>query len=126
MSPQRLSVNEIIRRIRARIVTRRVLQGIAITFAVAAVTLIGASILANKFNHKQALLIVLRIVPLILTIERRRSSKDISLWWAWGIWGCLALMLPASLASPDPEFRIFGIINIVLFTAVAIQVLRYR
>jgi hypothetical protein len=73
MSPQRLSVNEIIRRVRARIVTRRVLQGIAITFAVAAVTLIGASILANKFSHKQALLIVLRIVPLILTIA--------AAWW---------------------------------------------
>jgi hypothetical protein len=73
MSPQRMSVNEIIRRIRTRIVTRRVLQGIAITIAVAAVTLIGASILANKFNHKQALLIVLRIVPLILTIA--------AAWW---------------------------------------------
>ena len=73
-----------------------------------------------------AIVLPLWNIPLILNIERRRSSKDISLWWAWGIWGCLALMLPASLASPDPVFRIFGIINIVLFTAVVIQVLRYR
>lgn len=73
MGPQRLSVNEIIRRIRTRIITRRVLQGIAITVAVAAVTLIGASVLANKFSHKRALLVVLRIVPLILTIA--------AAWW---------------------------------------------
>jgi hypothetical protein len=67
MSPQHLSVNEIIRRVRARIISRRVLQGVVITFAVAAVSLIGASLLANRFYNKQALLMVLRIVPLILT-----------------------------------------------------------
>jgi hypothetical protein len=67
MSPQHLSVNEIIRRVRARIITRRVLQGIVITLAVAAASLIGASILANRYYNKPALLMVLRIVPLILT-----------------------------------------------------------
>ena len=65
-------------------------------------------------------------IPLILNIERRRSSKDISLWWAWGIWGCLALMVPASLASSDQVFRVFGVVNVVCFTAVVIQTLRYR
>lgn len=65
-------------------------------------------------------------IPLIRKIQRRRSSKDISLWWAWGIWGCLALMLPASLASADRVFRVFGIMNVLLFTAVVVQVLRYR
>jgi hypothetical protein len=73
MSPQRLSVNEIIKQIRARILTRRLLQGVAITLAVAAVSLVSAAILANKFSHKQALLIVLRIVPLVLTVA--------TAWW---------------------------------------------
>ena len=65
-------------------------------------------------------------IPLILRIRRRRSSKDISLPWALGVWGCIFLMLPSSLASPDVIFRCFGIMNAVLFTAVVIHVLRYR
>jgi hypothetical protein len=73
MGPQRMSVNQIIKQIRARIVRRRVLQGVAITLAVAAVSLISASILANKFSHKQALLMALRILPIVLTFA--------TAWW---------------------------------------------
>ena len=65
-------------------------------------------------------------VPLIVRIHRRRSSEDVSLWWALGVWGCLLLMLPSGLASPDPVFRVFTLANLVLFSAVVIQVLRYR
>ena len=65
-------------------------------------------------------------IPLILKIGRRKSSKDISLSWALGILGCIFLMLPSALASPDAVFKAFGIVNAVLFTAVVIQVLRYR
>jgi hypothetical protein len=73
MGPQRLSVNQIIKQIRARIVRRRVLQGVAITLAVAAVSLISASILANKFGHKQVLLMALRVLPILLTFA--------AAWW---------------------------------------------
>ena len=73
MGPQRLSVNQIIKQIRARIVRRRVLQGVTITLSVAAVSLISASILANTFSHKQALLMVLRITPLVFTVA--------AAWW---------------------------------------------
>lgn len=65
-------------------------------------------------------------IPLIIRIARRRSSQDISLPWALGVLGCIYLMLPSALSSPDIIFRVFGIVNAVLFTAVVVQVLRYR
>lgn len=65
-------------------------------------------------------------IPLILHIQRRKSSSDISLSWVLGVWGCIVLMAPAAFHSPDPAFRAFGWTNLVLFTAVVIQVLRFR
>ena len=65
-------------------------------------------------------------LPLILRIERRRSSADISLAWVLGVWGCILLMAPAAVRSSDPAFRIFGGMNLALFTGVVVQVLRFR
>ncbi len=65
-------------------------------------------------------------IPLMLRIERRKSSQDVGLAWACGVWGCLVAMLPAGLASPDRIFRAFTVMNVVLFTGVVVQVLRYR
>ena len=65
-------------------------------------------------------------IPLIIKIEQRKSSKDISAAWAVGVFACILLMLPSGVISPDPVFRIFTLINTVLFGAVALQVLRYR
>lgn len=65
-------------------------------------------------------------IPLIIRINRRKSSKDISLSWALGIFACIVLMLPAALVSSDVVFRVFSIINTLFFTAVVVQVLRYR
>ena len=65
-------------------------------------------------------------IPLILRIQRRRSSQDLSLLWALGVWVCILLMLPAALASPDRVFRAFAVVNTVLFSAVVIQILRFR
>lgn len=65
-------------------------------------------------------------IPLILRIERRRSSADLSLAWALGVFGCIVLMLPAALHSPDAVFRVFSVANAVLFGAVVVQMLRYR
>ena len=65
-------------------------------------------------------------IPLIIKIARRRSAKDISLAWTLGVFGCFVLMLPSGLISPDPVFRVFCIANVVLFSGVVIQVLRYR
>ena len=65
-------------------------------------------------------------IPLILRIRARRSSKDVSLWWAVGVWVCLVAMVPSGLASPDRVFRLFTIVNIVLFSGVMVYVVRYR
>ena len=65
-------------------------------------------------------------IPLILTIRRRKSSRDISLAWALGVLVCILLMLPSALTSPDGVFRAFGVVNTVLFSGVVFQVLRYR
>ena len=65
-------------------------------------------------------------IPLIVRIERRKSSKDISLAWALGIFGCLIGMLPSGLQSPDPVFKAFTCVNLTIFSAVVAQVLRYR
>lgn len=73
-----------------------------------------------------AVLMPLWNIPLIVRIEKRKSSRDISVSWALGVLACILLMLPASLISPDPVLRVFGVANAILFTAVVIQILRYR
>ena len=73
-----------------------------------------------------AVILPLWNIPLIVRIERRKSSKDISLFWAIGVWICLILMFPAALISNDIVFKVFSIVNIILFSIVAIQALRYR
>ena len=65
-------------------------------------------------------------IPLILKIIKRKSSKDISLSWALGIWTCLLLMLPAGLASVELIWKVFCITNFILFSSVMITVLIYR
>ncbi len=35
-------------------------------------------------------------------------------------------MLPAGLVSSDPVFKVFTVVNTVLFSAVVVQIVRYR
>lgn len=65
-------------------------------------------------------------IPLIVRIEKRKSSDDISLFWAAGVWICFLFMLPSGLTSSDIVFKVFSIVNLILFTIVLIQTLRYR
>ncbi len=65
-------------------------------------------------------------IPLILKIKRRGSSKDFSLTWGLGVWFCILLMMPAVFISHDIVFKVFGIMNFFLFTAVVVYVLKYR
>jgi uncharacterized protein with PQ loop repeat len=65
-------------------------------------------------------------IPLIVKIFRRRSSKDISLSWALGVWICIVLITPSAVRSQDNVFRIFGIINLIFFSGVMFAVFRYR
>ncbi len=83
----------------------------------------------NSYQHIgliAAVVMPLWNIPLIIRIGRRKSSKDISLSWTLGVYACILLMLPSALTSPDLTFRVFGIVNTVLFGAVVVQVLRYR
>ena len=72
-----------------------------------------------------AVMLPLWNIPLIVRLQRRRSSRDMSLAWALGVWACLVIMLPSGLVSPDPIFRAYSVVNILLFTAVTIQIVRY-
>ena len=65
-------------------------------------------------------------IPLILRIIKRKSSGDISLWWALGVWACLFLMAPSGFTSIDVVWRTFNVINMISFTAVVIVTLIYK
>ncbi len=65
-------------------------------------------------------------IPLIVRIEKRKSSKDLSMWWVIGVWVCLLFMFPSALVSQDIVFKVFNFVNIALFSLVVIQTLRYR
>lgn len=65
-------------------------------------------------------------IPLIIKVIRRKSSRDISLSWALGVWVCILLMAPSGFKSEDVVWRVFNYVNIVFFTAVMLVVLRYR
>ncbi len=65
-------------------------------------------------------------LPLIWKIVRRKSSKDISLLWLFGIWTCALLMVPQVLLTNDTTLKTFGLCNFFLFSGVVIVVLKYR
>ncbi len=65
-------------------------------------------------------------IPLIVRIIKRKSSEDISIFWALGVWTCFALMAPSGFVSSDTVWRTFNIVNFILFSAVVIVVLVYR
>jgi uncharacterized protein with PQ loop repeat len=65
-------------------------------------------------------------IPLIVRVIKRRSSDDISIPWALGVWTCFLLMAPEAFRSHDIVWRVFNIVNMVLFTIVLIVVLVYR
>jgi len=65
-------------------------------------------------------------IPLIVRIVRRRSSEDMSLWWAIGVWVCIILMAPAGYFSEDIVMKTFSIINLIFFSCVVFIVVMYR
>ena len=65
-------------------------------------------------------------IPLIVKIIKRKSSKDISIFWVLGVWVCFLLMAPEAFVSPDLVWRTFNMVNLVLFTIVVFVVLVYR
>ena len=80
----------------------------------------------DKTGLFSAIMMPLWNIPLIVKIIKRRSSEDISLAWALGVWVCIILMFPSGLRSEDVVWRTFNIINTVLFSAVVIVTVRFR
>jgi len=73
-----------------------------------------------------AIILPLCNMPLIIRMIRRKSSRDISLYWAFGVWICLLAMFPAGIQSSDIVWKTFNIINMVLFTAVVVTAVIYH
>jgi len=82
--------------------------------------------LIEKIGLVTAIILPFWNIPLILRIIQRRSSQDISLWWAMGVWVCLLFMAPSGFTSRDIVWRAFNITNLILFTAVVVVTLIYR
>jgi len=65
-------------------------------------------------------------IPLIVRVIKRKSSRDISLYWALGVWTCFLLMAPEGFRSADIVWRTFNIVNMIMFTLVVFVILIYR
>ena len=80
----------------------------------------------EKIGVIAAVVLPLWNLPLIFRIVKRKSSKDVSLSWALGVWVCFVLMAPSGFASSDPVWRVFNIMNLTLFSGVVAVVVMYR
>ena len=80
----------------------------------------------EKVSLVAAIILPLWNIPLIVRIVKRKSSRDISIYWALGVWTCFVLMAPSGFASEDMVWRTFNIVNLILFSLVVIFILAYR
>jgi len=74
----------------------------------------------NKIAHIASIILPLWNIPLIIRIIRRRSSKDLSIYWAIGVWICFLAMFPSGIKSQDIVYRTFTMVNFFFFSIVAI------
>lgn len=65
-------------------------------------------------------------IPLIVKMIKRKSSTDLSLFWAFGVWVCLIGMFPQSLRSTEIIWKIFTILNLVFFSVVVFCVVIFH
>ena len=65
-------------------------------------------------------------IPLMLRLMQRKSSEDLSMTWVLGIFFCLLFMLPSGLKSSDSVFKLFSILNLLMFSGVAYLAIYYR
>ena len=82
--------------------------------------------LINTMGMIATVVLPLWNIPLIMKIVKRRSSGDISLSWALGVWVCFLLMAPSGFVSADPVWRTFNVVNMILFTGVTAVTWKYR
>ena len=65
-------------------------------------------------------------IPLIVRIFKRKSSADISVSWAVGLWVCAVLMAPSSFIAGNAIAIGFNIVNVVMLSGVLFAVIKYR
>lgn len=82
--------------------------------------------MAEKIALVAAIILPFWNIPLIVRIVKRKSSRDISMYWVVGVWTCFAFMAPNGFVSEDLVWRTFNIVNFIFFTVVLIIVLVYR
>ncbi|MBU4342996.1 MAG: hypothetical protein KKG21_03195 [Candidatus Omnitrophica bacterium] len=80
----------------------------------------------DKIALVASLVMPLWNIPLIMRIIKRRSSNDISIYWAVGIWTCFLGMLPSALKSDFIVWKSFAIANLSMFTIVFLVTLLFH
>ena len=65
-------------------------------------------------------------IPLIVRVVQRKSSRDISLSWAVGIWVSAMLMAPSAFITGDKLAMGFNVMNVLMLTGVVIVTIKYR
>jgi uncharacterized protein with PQ loop repeat len=73
-----------------------------------------------------AIILPLWDIPLIVRVLQRKSSQDISLVWAVGIWITSVLMAPSAFISGDKLAIGFNTMNVIMLTGVLIVAVKYR
>jgi hypothetical protein len=73
-----------------------------------------------------AVILPLWDIPLIIRIIQRKSSQDISMIWAFGIWITSVMMAPSAFISGDRLAIGFNTMNVIMLTGVLIVVIKYR
>lgn len=65
-------------------------------------------------------------LSLIMHVVKRRSSEDISITWAVGLWLTSVAMAPTGLMSGDLASKAFNLVNVIMLTIVVWVVIKYR
>ena len=65
-------------------------------------------------------------IPLIMRIIKRRSARDISLYWAIGVWVSLLAMLPSGIRNDFIVWKVFTICNFLLFSFVLLAAIIFH
>ena len=82
--------------------------------------------LIDKIAFVAGIVLPLFNIPLIIRMVKRKSSKDISLLWLFGVWICILMMAPSAFQSEDVVWRYYNYNNVLLFTAVVFTTIKYR
>jgi uncharacterized protein with PQ loop repeat len=65
-------------------------------------------------------------IPLIVRVVKRKSSEDISLIWAVGLWITSVMMTPNAFITGDKLAMGFDTMNVLMVTVVMIVTIKYR